>query len=94
MSTDRLNSASVNTILAGAAQLAKLGYVPELSSHSLRRSMATSAYRARADFRDIKRQGAWRHDSTVQGYIEEAGLFEEKAAGSVLRSRVNRPELA
>lgn len=85
---DGLNPASVNTILAGAAKLAKLSYVPELSSHSLRRGMATSAYRAGADFRDIKRQGAWRHDGTVQGYIEEAGLFEENAAGSLLRSRV------
>ncbi len=88
MGGDGLNPASVNTILAGAAQLAKLGYVPELSSHSLRRGMATSAHRAGADFRDIKRQGAWRHDGTVQGYIEEAGLFEENAAGSLLRSRV------
>lgn len=88
MGADRLNPASVNTILAGAAQLTKLSYVPELSSHSLRRGMATSAYRAGADFRDIKRQGAWRHDGTVQGYIEEAGLFEENAAGSLLRSRV------
>ncbi|MEA9443628.1 MULTISPECIES: tyrosine-type recombinase/integrase [Aeromonas] len=84
---DRLNPASVNTILAGAAQLAKLGYVPELSSHSLRRGMATSAHRAGAEFRDIKKQGGWRHDGTVQGYIEEAGLFEENAAGSLLRSR-------
>lgn len=85
---DRLNPASVNAILTGAAKLAKLGYVPELSSHSLRRGMATSAFRAGAEFRDIKRQGAWRHDGTVRGYIEEAGLFEENAAGSLLRSRV------
>lgn len=88
MGANGLNPASVNTILGGAAQLARLGYVPELSSHSLRRGMATSAYRAGADFRDIKRQGAWRHDGTVQGYIEEAGLFVENAAGSLLRARV------
>jgi hypothetical protein len=43
------------------------------------------AGRAGADFRDIKRQGGWRNDSTVQGYIEEAGQFEENAAGSLLR---------
>ena len=36
-----------------------------LSSHSLRRGMATSAHRAGADFRDIKKQGGWRHDGTV-----------------------------
>lgn len=85
---DALNPASVNTILASAAQLAKLDYIPELSSHSLRRGMATSAHRAGADFRDIKKQGGWRHEGTVQGYIEEAGLFESNAAGSLLRSRV------
>jgi site-specific recombinase XerD len=83
-----LNPASVNTILSSAARLAKLSYVPELSSHSLRRGMATSAYRAGADFREMKRRGAWRHDGTVQGYIEEADLCEENAAGSLLRSRV------
>lgn len=86
-----LNPASVNTILADAARLAKLGYVPDLSSHSLRRGMATSAHRAGAEFLDIKKQGDWRHDGTVQGYIEEAGLFEKNAAGSLLRSRVKPP---
>lgn len=85
---DALNPASVNAILAAAAQLAKLGYVPELSSHSLRRGMATSAHRAGAEFRDIKKQGGWRHDGTVQGYIDEAGLFESNAAGSLLRPRI------
>lgn len=85
---DGLNPASVNAILAGAARLAKLGYVPELSSHSLRRGMATSAHRAGAEFRDIKKQGGWRHDGTVRGYIEEAEIFESNAAGSLLRSRV------
>ncbi|WP_229496648.1 site-specific integrase [Massilia polaris] len=79
---------SVNTVLADCATLAQLDYVPDLSSHSLRRGMATSAHRAGADFRDIKKQGGWRHDGTVQGYIEEAGLFEENAAGSLLRSRI------
>ncbi|MDO8729210.1 MAG: integrase, partial [bacterium] len=57
------------------------------SSHSLRRGMATSAYRAGADFKDIKRQGGWRHDGTVQGYIEEAGQFEENAAGRLLQKK-------
>jgi integrase len=80
-----LDPASVNTVLTRCAKEAGLGYVPELSSHSLRRGMATSAYRAGADFRDIKRQGGWRHDGTVQGYIEEASQFEENAAGVLLR---------
>jgi integrase len=82
-----LNAGSVNAILEACAQSVQLAYVPQLSSHSLRRGMATSAYRAGADFRDIKRQGGWRHDGTVQGYIDEAGQFEDNAAGSLLRKR-------
>jgi integrase len=82
-----LHEASVNIILASCAALAKLDYVPELSSHSLRRGMATSAHRAGADFRDIKRQGGWRHDGTVHGYIEEAGRFQDNAAGALLRKK-------
>ncbi|MEO7496835.1 MAG: tyrosine-type recombinase/integrase [Massilia sp.] len=83
-----LGVGSVNTILEDCATMAQLDYVPDLSSHSLRRGMATSAHRAGADFRDIKKQGGWRHDGTVQGYIEEASRFEENAAGSLLRTRV------
>jgi integrase len=82
-----LHPSSINTILSSCAKNAGLGYVPELSSHSLRRGMATSAYRAGVDFKDIKRQGGWRHDGTVQGYIEEAGQFEENAAGALLRRK-------
>ncbi|NHZ91107.1 tyrosine-type recombinase/integrase [Massilia sp. CCM 8733] len=81
-----LHEGSVNTILEQCARLAGLDYVPDLSSHSLRRGMATSAHRAGANFRDIKRQGGWRHDGTVQGYIEEAGRFEDNAAGTLLRA--------
>lgn len=76
-----------NTIFAPCATAAGLDNVPNLSSHSLRRGMATSAHRAGADFQEIKRQGGWRHDGTVQGYIEEAGRFEGNAAGSLLRKK-------
>jgi integrase len=82
-----LHPGSVNTILTASAKAAGLSYGDLLSSHSLRRGMATSAHRAGADFRDIKRQGGWRHDGTVHGYIEEAGQFEENAAGMLLGHR-------
>lgn len=86
-----LGEGSVNAILEACATLAALEYVPQLSSHSLRRGMATSAHRAGASMRDIKRQGGWRHDGTVQGYIEEADRFEENAAGALLgRPRARR----
>ncbi|KRB81067.1 site-specific integrase [Noviherbaspirillum sp. Root189] len=82
-----LHPASVNDILERGAKLAGLDYVPMLSSHSLRRGMATSAYRAGASPRDIKRQGGWRHNGTVQGYIDEASQFAENAAAALLRRK-------
>jgi integrase len=87
LGTGALHAGSVNTILAQCATGAGLAAVSGLSSHSLRRGMATSAHRAGADFQDIKRQGGWRHDGTVQGYIEEAGRFEGNAAGALLRKK-------
>jgi integrase len=87
---ESLHPSSINAILSACAKRAGLTYVPELSSHSLRRGMATSAYRAGVDFRDIKRQGGWRHDGTVQGYIEEAGQFEKNAAGALLNRGKNK----
>lgn len=85
-----LHPASVNAILEECASLTGLEEVPHLSSHSLRRGMATSAYRAGADLRDIKRQGGWRHDGTVQGYIEEASQFEQNAALCLLKKNSER----
>jgi len=85
--TEALHAARVNAILEDCAKLVGLDYVPHLSSHSLRRGMATSAHRAGADFREIKRQGGWRHDGTVRGYIEEAGQFQENAVLALLRRR-------
>lgn len=68
MGTDPLYDGSINDILKSCATVAGLPYVPELSGHSFRRGLATSAHRAGADFKNIKRQGGWRHDGTVQGY--------------------------
>jgi integrase len=88
LGTSALHAGSVNDILAAAATLAGLAYVPDLGSHSLRRGMATSASQAGASFREIKRQGGWRHDGTVHGYIEEASRFEENAVGKLLGSTI------
>jgi hypothetical protein len=53
-----LGAGSVNTILEDCTTLVHLDYVLDLSSHSPRRGMASSAHRAGADFRDIKKQAA------------------------------------
>jgi integrase len=85
--TDPLNDGSINDILETCARATGLPYAPELSGHSLRRGLATSAHRSGAEFQDIKRQGGWRHDGTVQGYIDEAGRFEANAALTLLRRK-------
>lgn len=58
-----------------------------MSNHSLRCGVATSTHRTGTDFLEIMRQGGWRHDSIVHGYIEEAGLFEDNAVSSLLRGQ-------
>jgi integrase len=85
---DALDAGSVNKILASCAEAIGLAYVPDLSSHSFRRGLATSAIRAGADFGEVKRQGGWKNDATVNGYIEEANRFEKNAAGSLLNRRI------
>ena len=82
-----IHAGSVNPILARWASIAGLTHMKEMSSHSLRRGMATSAYRAGASFRDIKRQGGWRFDGTVQGYIDDADRFTENAVNSLLKPK-------
>jgi integrase len=81
---DRLSDRSVNDILERRAHLAGLEFIPEMSSHSLRRGMATSAHRAGADRRKIQAQGGWVDERTVQGYIDETGLFEDNAVAPLL----------
>ncbi len=88
---ERLNPASVNQILKTAAENAGLDFVPDLSSHSLRRSLATNAHRSGATFESIKRQGGWTHDNTVWEYIEEAQRFEDNAV-AVLLSKAKQPD--
>jgi len=82
-----IQPAGVNAILEASAEMAGLDHIPEFSSHSLRRGLATSAHRSGATLRDIKRQGGWRRDETVQVYIEDASLFDDNAAGQLLRKR-------
>lgn len=54
------------------------------SGHSLRRGFATAASQRGATLGAIMRQGRWRHEATVYGYIEEGQRFEANAAGLLL----------
>lgn len=74
----------VNLIVQSLARQAGLVDWQHYSSHSFRRGFATEASKRGAPFGAIKRQGRWRHDGTVLGYIEEGKLFETNAAGILL----------
>ena len=81
------NITVVNTILAGAAQLAKLGYVP---------SFCTGCYRlgrTGKDFMDLAKPGDIRHHcdpnalSTFQEYLLDYAGEETRAVGEDLIAR-------
>lgn len=76
----RLDPGSINRIFQQIFAGAGLSSSARLSAHSLRRGMATSAYKKGAGLLEIKRQGGWKSDATVQGYIAE----EESLANNVL----------
>lgn len=79
-----LTPLSVNHILKYRAKNAGID-VKQLSSHSLRRGLATSAARAGAPLQAIMRAGRWKQTNTVMEYIAASQRFTENAAGSVLK---------
>lgn len=74
----------VSIIIKNVAKACQLPQAERYSGHSLRRGFATSASQKGASFSAIMRQGRWRHEGTVHGYIEEGQRFDANAAGSIL----------
>lgn len=66
----KLSPLSVNHILKKRAQECGISYADKLSSHSLRRGLATSASQVGANLSAIMRQGRWKQVSTVMEYVE------------------------
>ena len=79
-----LSPGSVNRIVKALGEVCGLDFAPMLSSHSFRRGLSTAAARENVDFEQIKRQGGWKHDATVWGYIEEGQQFTQNAASSLI----------
>lgn len=75
---------SVNHILKQRADEAGFFDKENLSSHSLRRGLATSAAQAGAPLHSIMRAGRWKQTNTVMEYIEENERFEINAASIIL----------
>ncbi len=79
-----MNPGAINELLKNLGTACGFDFVPDLSSHSFRRGLSTSAARDGVDFESIKKQGGWRSDETVREYIEEGQRFSNNAAGALL----------
>jgi integrase len=86
-----ISSNSVNKIIKTLAISCQLPQAKLYSGHSLRRGFATTASQKGASLGSIMRQGRWRHQGTVQGYIEEGQRFDANAASSILDD-IEHPE--
>ena len=75
-----LNPGGINELLKTLGKACQFDFVPDLSSHSFRRGLSTSAARERVDFELIKKQGGWKSDATVWEYIEEGQQFNNNAS--------------
>ncbi len=76
---------SINDLLKKHALAVGIENAMDLSSHSMRRGLATTASRDGVSIPAIMRQGRWKQVDTVMEYIEAAQRFEENAAGLVLQ---------
>jgi integrase len=74
-----ISAAQCNLILKNIAQRCHLPNAQAYSSHSLRRGFATLASQQGAPFQAIMRQGRWRHEATVLGYIQQGTQFKDNA---------------
>jgi integrase len=77
----------INVIIKSVAKACQLPEVKLYSSHSMRRGFATEASKKGAPFGAIMRQGRWRHEGTVLGYIEEGKRFDSNAADIILKHK-------
>jgi len=83
-----LTPLSINHIIKRRAREANLSNAQELSPHSLRRGLATSAARANTSIHIIMRAGRWKQVNTVMEYIEASERFTDNAASNVLQKFV------
>lgn len=83
ISTDRIRSDAVSTILRGRVTDAGInsdGY----SGHSLRAGLATSAIKAGVPTYKVRAQTGHASDAMLSRYVRDAGLFDGNAAGALL----------
>ena len=78
----RISDKAVSDVVKKYARLAGLEPA-SYSGHSLRRGFATQADLNRAGFMAIKKQGRWKSDAVVHGYMENSNLFDDNAAAQL-----------
>ena len=81
---DALSSHAVGMILKKRASEVGLHHIEHLSSHSLRRGMATSASFTDAELFSQKQHGRWKKTDTLLGYIDAANRFRDNPASHVI----------
>lgn len=79
-----LNPGAINDLLKTLGGACQFDFVPDLSSHSFRRGLSTSAGREKIDFELIKKQGGWKSDATVWEYIEESQQLTHNASSILM----------
>ena len=73
--TKGLDPSAINTLIKSLGQACQFNFTDELSSHSFRRVLSTSAARENVDFEAIKKTGGWKQGGTVREYIDEGRQF-------------------
>ena len=79
-----LTALSINHIIHRCAVLANLTNAQNITPHSLRRGLATSAAQSNVSIPTIMRAGRWKQVNTVMEYIEASDRFSDSAAANIL----------
>lgn len=80
-----LNPGAINEFIKNLGKACNYEFANELSSHSFRRGLSTSAARENIDFELIKKQGGWKSDASVWGYVEEGEQFEKNSTFLIMK---------
>lgn len=81
-----LSPLSVNYILKKRAQECGLSYANQLSGHSLRRGLATTATLAGANLSAIMRQGRWKQVNTIMEYVDANNRFADNVMTKIIEN--------
>ncbi|WP_299946864.1 site-specific integrase [uncultured Microbulbifer sp.] len=81
----QLNPTAINDLLKKLGHACGFDFVDQVSSHSFRRGLSTAAAREKVSFELIKKQGGWKSDAVVWGYIEEGQQFSDNASSILMK---------